>query len=331
MIIKSFELDKINVKSSNFYLFYGENEGYKNEAIEKIFNINISKNIYRYEEKEILDNFESFFESIQSKSFFEKEKLIIISRVSDKIKNIIEEIIEKNIEDIKIVLNSGILEKKSKLRSLFEKNKNTICVPFYADSNQTLSKIINNFFREKKITVSQEKINLLIDRCRGNRQNLRNELDKIDSFIKNKKNINIDQIMKLTNLAENYNVSELIDSYLAANFKKTINILNENNFSIEDCMLITRTLLVKSKRLYKLLLEINNNKSIEEAISSFNPPIFWKDKETVKQQIKNWSLNRAENLIYKTNELELLIKKNSNNSINILSDFIINQPNRISN
>ena len=331
MIIKSFELNKINVKRSNFYLFYGENEGYKNEAIEKIFNINISKNIYRYEEKEILDNFESFFESIQSKSFFEKEKLIIVSRVSDKIKNIIEEIIEKNIEDIKIVLNSGILEKKSKLRSLFEKNKNTICVPFYADSNQTLSKIINNFFREKKIIVSQEKINLLIDRCRGNRQNLRNELDKIDSFVKNKKNINIDQIMKLTNLAENYNVSELIDSYLASNFKKTNTILNENNFSIEDCMLITRTLLVKSKRLYKLLLEINNNKSIEEAISSFNPPIFWKDKETVKQQIKNWSLNRTENLIYKTNELELLIKKNSYNSINILSDFIINQPNRISN
>ena len=331
MIIKSFELNKINVKSSNFYLFYGENEGYKNEAIEKIFNINISKNIYRYEEKEILDNFESFFESIQSKSFFEKEKLIIISRVSDKIKNIIEEIIEKNIEDIKIILNSGILEKKSKLRSLFEKKKNIICVPFYADSNQTLSKIINNFFREKKIIVSQEKINLLIDRCRGNRENLRNELDKIDNFVKNKKNINIDQIMKLTNLAENYNVSELIDSYLAANFKKTINILNENNFSIEDCILITRTLLIKSKRLYKLLLEVNDNKSIEEAISSFKPPIFWKDKETVKQQIKNWSLNRAENLIYKTNELELLIKKNSNNSINILSDFIINQPNRISN
>ena len=331
MIIKSFELNKINVKSNNFYLFYGENEGYKNEAIEKIFNINISKNIYRYEEKEILDNFESFFESIQSKSFFEKEKLIIISRVSDKIKNIIEEIIEKNIEDIKIVLNSEILEKKSKLRLLFEKNKNTICVPFYADSNQTLNKIINNFFREKKIIVSQEKINLLIDRCRGNRQNLRNELDKIDSFVKNKKNINIDQIMKLTNLAENYNVSELIDSYLAANFKKTINILNENNFSIEDCMLITRTLLVKSKRLYKLLLEINNNKSIEEVISSFKPPIFWKDKEIVKQQIKNWSLSKAENLIYKTNELELLIKKNSYNSINILSDFIINQPDRISN
>ena len=331
MIIKSFELNKINVKSSNFYLLYGENEGYKNEAIEKIFNINIPKNIYRYEEKEILDNFESFFESIQSKSFFEKEKLIIISRVSDKIKNIIEEIIKKNIEDVKIVLSSGILEKKSKLRSLFEKNKSPICVAFFADNNQTLSKIINNFFREKKIIISQEKINLLIDRCRGNRQNLKNELNKIDSFIKNKKNINIDQIMKLTNLAENYNVSELIDSYLAANFKKTINILNENNFSIEDCMLITRTLLAKSKRLYKLLLEINNNKSIEEAISSFKPPIFWKDKEIVKQQINNWSLSRTENLIYKTNELELLIKKNSYNSVNILSDFIINQPNRINN
>jgi len=331
MIIKSFELNKINIKSNNFYLFYGENEGYKNEAIEKIFNINISKNIYRYEEKEILDNSKSFFESIQSKSFFEKEKLIIISRVSDKILNIIEEIIKKNIEDIKIILNSGILEKKSKLRSLFEKNKNTICVPFYADNNQTLSKIIYNFFREKKITISQEKTNLIIDRCRGSRQNLKNELDKIDSFVENKKNINIDQIIKLTNLAENYNVSELIDSYLAKNFKKTINILNENNFSIEDCILITRTLLIKSKRLYKLLLEINNNKNIEEVISSFKPPIFWKDKEIVKQQIKNWSLSRTENLIYKTNELELLIKKNSYNSINILSDFIINQPTRINN
>ena len=286
MIIKSFELDKINVKSSNFYLFYGENEGYKNEAIEKIFNINISKNIYKYEEKEILDNFESFFESIKSKSLFEKEKLIIISRVSDKIKNIIEEIIEKNIEDIKIVLNSGILEKKSKLRSLFEKNKNIICVPFYADSNQTLSKIINNFFREKKIVVSQEKINLLIDRCRGNRQNLRNELDKIDSFVKNKKNINIDQIMKLTNLAENYNVSELIDSYLAANFKKTINILNENNFSIEDCMLITRTLLLKSKRLYKLLLEINNNKSIEKQFHHLIHPFFGRIKKQLNSKLK---------------------------------------------
>ena len=169
--------------------------------------------------------------------------------------------------------------------------------------------------------------NLLIDRCRGDRQNLKNELDKIECFVKNKKNINIDQILTLTNLAENYNVSELIDSCLSKNIKKTINILNENNFSDEDCILITRTLLMKSKRLHKLLLELNSNKKLEQIISSFKPPIFWKDKEMVKQQMKKWSLNNTEVLIYKTNEIELLVKKNSANALNILSDFIISNSN----
>ena len=126
-----------------------------------------------------------------------------------------------------------------------------MCVPFYEDNNQTLNILINNFFREKKIPVSQQLINLLVERCRGSRQNLKNELNKIDSYILGKKNINLEQIIKLTNLAENYNVSELIDNCLAKNFKKTVNILNENNFSSEDCILITRTLLNKSKRLHK--------------------------------------------------------------------------------
>jgi len=330
MIIKSFELSKINQKNTSYYLFYGENEGHKNESINKIFNSKSLKNIYRYEEKEILDNPENFFNSIISKSFFENEKIIIISRVGDKIFHIIEEIIEKNIDALKIILNAGLLEKKSKLRNLFEKNKNTICVPFYADNYQTLNTLVNNFFREKKISISQQLINLLVERCRGSRQNLKNELSKIDSFIMGKKNINLDQIIKLTNLAENYNVSELIDSCLAKNFKKTVNILNENNFSQEDCILITRTLLNKSKRLYKLLLEVDNNKNLEQVVSSFKPPIFWKDKEVVKQQVNNWQLSNAEDLIYQTSELELTIKKNSSNAINILSDFIISKSGRAS-
>ena len=327
MIVKSFELRKINIKNFKFYLFYGENEGHKNESIKNIFKTNNLQNIYRYEEKEIIDNNENFFNSITTKSFFEDEKLIIISRISDKIKNTIEEIIEKNPNDIKIILNASSLEKKSKIRSLFEKSKNTICCAFYADNNLTLNGIIQNFFKNIKIPISQQLSNLLIDRCRGDRQNLKNELDKIECFVKNKKNINIDQILTLTNLAENYNVSELIDSCLSKNIKKTINILNENNFSDEDCILITRTLLMKSKRLHKLLLELNSNKKLEQIISSFKPPIFWKDKEMVKQQMKKWSLNNTEVLIYKTNEIELLVKKNSANALNILSDFIISNSN----
>ncbi len=325
MIVKSFELDKIDLKKNQFFLLYGENQGLKNEIIEKKFKKNYSKNIYIYEENEILNNEENFFNDILSRSFFKNEKLIIINRTSDKIKNLIEEIFEKKITDLTIILNANILEKKSKLRSFFEKNKETICVPFYAENNQTLVIIVNNFFKKNKIPISQQAMNLIVVRCRGDRQNLNNELEKIQSFIKNKKTIEINDLLKLTNLAENYDVSELVDSCLAKNKKKIINILNENNYSLEDCILITRTFLIKSKRLLKLSQKSLEKNNIEEAISSFKPPIFWKDKEIIKQQIKNWSYDNIENLIFKINEIELLIKKNSNNSINILSDFIIEQ------
>jgi DNA polymerase-3 subunit delta len=331
MIIKSFELSKINLAEKKFYLFYGENEGHKKEVLEEKFKRSYTNNIYTYDENEILQNEEKFFDNISSKSFFENEKLIIITRVTDKINDIIKEILEKKIEDLVVLLNAGILDKKSKLRSLFEKDKKTICVPFYEDNNQTLSGIVNKFFRENKIQISQELINLIVQRCRGDRQNLNNELEKIKNFTKNKNKISQDDLMKLTNLAENYSVSELIDYCLAKNKRRTVNILNENNFSLEDCILIIRTFLIKTKRLLKLARAIKNNENIDNVISSCKPPIFWKDKEIVKQQIKNWSYDNIESLLYKISETELLIKKNTANSINILSNFIIEQVNEISN
>ena len=123
----------------------------------------------------------------------------------------------------------------------------------------------------------------------------------------------------------------MIDSCLAKNKRRTINILNENNYSVEDCILIIRTFLLKSKRLLKLIDKAENNKNIDNIISSFKPPIFWKDKEIIKQQIKSWSSFNIENLLYKINETELLIKKNSISSINILSNFIIEQVTIVSN
>ena len=330
MIIKSYELNKINLKKNNIYLLYGENEGLKNKVINDTFK-EFLKNIYKYDEKEILDNKENFFNSIFSKSFFETKKLIMILRTSDKIVNIIEEIIEKITEDTKIILLAGILEKKTKLRLLFEKNKNTICIPFYADNNQTLGSIANSYFKEKKIPISRETINILVARSRGDRLNLNNEITKIENFTKNKKKINISDILKLTNLAENYSVTELVDCCLAKNSTKTINILNENNYSTEDCILIIKTFLIKAKRLNKLQNQTKDNKNIDQVITSFKPPIFWKDKDIIKEQIKNWSLKKIENLIYKINEIELLIKKNSKNSINILFDFIITQSSKTNN
>ena len=327
MIIKSYEIGKINFLKNNFYLFYGENEGFKNQIIKNQLEKKFNNKIFRYEESEILTNKDSFFEKIYTKSFFEDQKLIIISRSTDKIKSVIESIIEKKISDIIIVLNSSILDKKSKLRSYFEKGKNTICIPFYADNTKTLNDQISIFFKDKNIPISQESINLISSRCNGDRQNLKNELDKIENYLKNKKKISVDEIIKLTNLAENYSVSELIDNCLAKNQKKTVNILNENNFSIDDCVLIVRTLLAKSKRIHEIKMQENLSKNIDSVISSYKPPIFWKDKEIVKQQAMLWSEKNIKNLIYETNNIELLIKKNSTNSLNILSDFIITQTN----
>lgn len=323
MIIKSFELNKINNSECRLFLLYGLNEGFKIEIIKKYFLENFENEIFRYEEKEILENKSNFFNSIYSKSFFEEKKLFIISRVTDKFNDIIEQILEKKVEDITIVLNSSILEKKSKLRNLFEKDKNTICIPVYEDNIQTLNVIAKEFFKFYKISISQEMINLIIERSRGDRGNLMNELGKIEVYMKTRKNISLDEILKLTDLAENYNVSELLDSCLNKNLKKTINILNENNFTLEDCILIIRSFSIKLKRLQKIHKEYQKNKNLDSIISSFKPPIFWKDKDNIKKHINKSRLGNIENMIFKANDIELLIKKNSTNAVSIMSDFII--------
>jgi DNA polymerase-3 subunit delta len=266
-----------------------------------------------------------------TKSFFDNEKLIIINRATDKIKEVIEELLEKDPEDINIILNSKNLEKKSTLRKLFEKEKSIMCAPFYEDNNQTLNSIISLFFRNKKIPISQKLINILIERSRGDRKNLNNELQKIESFSKDKKNLDLEQVIKLTNLAGNYSASELIDHSLAKNTRKTVTILNENNFSGEDNIIIIRTLLAKLKRLIKISELVDEKSNIEQAISICKPPIFWKDKPLVIQQIRSWKKDHLKNLIYKTNEIELLIKKNSTMAKNILADFIINNSKKTNN
>ena len=323
MIIKSFEINKIDFDQNKLVLFYGKNEGFKNEATNNL--IKEKDEVTKYEEKEVLENINNFIESILSKSLFESEKIIIIKRVTDKILKIIDEIDSKNIEDIKIILNADNLEKKSKLRSLFEKDKKYICVPFYPDTDQTLSKLTYNFLKKKNILISQSNINLIVNKCNGDRETLLNELNKIEYFSKNGKKITAENIAKLTNLIENHGISELIDNCLAKNKKKIVNILNENNFNNDDCILITRTFLNKAKKILKLSSEFQNNKNIDLTISSAKPPIFWKDKEITKQQIYKWTPENIKQLIYKLSEIELLIKKNIYNSINLITDFILNE------
>ena len=324
MIIKSFEIEKIKSKKNNLILIYGTNQGYKKQVIKESFEKLFEGEILRFDESEILNNHEEFISNLMNRSLFNDDKLIIISRTTDKILKFINEIIERKIEKIKIIINSDSLEKKSKLRNLFEKEKDLVCMPFYEDNDKSLSLIAHSFFRQKEIKVSQEIINLLIGRSRGDRGNLINELNKIEILSITKKNIEVEDVLKLTNLSENYSVFELAESYLAKNKKQVSKILNENNFANEECVLILRTILNRSKRLLKLKESQNQTGNIDLTISSFKPPIFWKEKNVVKKQIQSWSDDEVKKMIYKINDLEILVKKNSNNSLNFVSDFVSN-------
>jgi len=322
MIIKSFEINKINFDLNNFFLFYGKNNGFKNEFTKNI--IKKKKNVFNYEEKDILDNKDNFIEDLLTKSLFDDQKIIIIKRSTDKILSIIEDLLAKKIKDI-IIFNADNLEKKSKLRNFFEKNKELICVPFYPDNEQTLLQLAYNFFNNKNIAVSRENINLIINKCNADREVLLNELNKVEHYVKDGKKISNNEIIKLTNLNENHSISELVDHCLAKNKRKIIEILNENNFNNEDCIIITRSFLNKSKKILNLSTEFEKNKNIELTISTAKPPIFWKDKEITKKQVHQWKPENIKKLIYKLNEIELLIKKNLNNSINLITDFILEQ------
>ncbi len=322
MILKSYETQKINLEKNKIILLYGKNEGQKKEILKKLI---INKDITYYEQNEVLEKENEFLENLSSKSLFDKEKIIIIKRANDKLLNLIEKINLSMLEDVNIIINTDILEKRSKIRSKFEKDKNYICIAFYPDDQQTLVKLSFNFFKENKIAISPSIINLIVSKCSGNREALFDELNKIKYYSSKKKIISEENINKLINLNENHSISELIDNCLAKNNKKIIYILNENNFGTDDTVLIIRTFLNKSKRILKLREDFEKNNNIDTTISTAKPPVFWKDKEITKSQINKWTSENLKELTFKLGEIELLIKKNIGNSINLITDFIIEQ------
>ena len=319
MIIKSYELKKISNKN-NVILIYGENEGLKKEISTKIKNQFSGKEI-NYEENDVLKNLDEFRNLIKNHSLFDDKKVITIRRCTEKIYQIIFEIVDYNMEDL-IIIDCGTLDKRSKLRNFFEKSKKAVIIPTYKDDYQSLINISRDFFSQNKISISQETLSLLVSRCNGDRGYLKLELEKISNYMTEKKNISLEEIYKLTNLYENYSATELVDSSLLKNAKKTCNILNESNYSQDDTFLIIRILLQKSKRILSLINEINTGKNIDNALQEHRPPIFWKDKPVLKQQIKLWNYDKIKDLISKINSLEILIKKNNSLSVILLKDFI---------
>ena len=321
MIIKTFEITKNKFDKQNFFLVYGENEGLKNEVVENLKK-NFNGNIENYDESKILADKVFFYEKIFNQSLFEKEKILVVNRCSEKIYEVVENILEKGISDTKIILKANILEKKSKLRSLFEKDKNLIIVPTYKDTSLGLLEIARKFFYNYKISISQEAVNLLVSRCNGDRGHLKSELDKVLIYMHDKKNINLEEIYKLTNLSENFSINELVDNSLSKNYQKTSEIISESNYKLEDGMIILRTFLQRARRLLNIYEKQENNVNFDSLINDYKPPIFWKDKPIVKKQLENWSKSKIKDLINNINKTETYLKKNSSIGLMLVFNFI---------
>ena len=322
MIIKNIELDKKRlIANINFFLLYGTNSELIKEKIKKNFIPLFSNNTYKYTESEVVSNSEQFQEELSNKSFFENEKLIIINHVSEKILEIIKRIIEAKIPQIKIILISSLLEKKSKLRNYFEKNTDTIISAFYDDDYKALNFYAREILKKERISVSSQDLNFLINKSK-NRVNLKSELEKLILYYKGKSKISSINIFKLISNSEDIQISELIDECLLKNKKKLLSIINENNNFEDNQILIIKSFLIKLKRLKKLKQSIKDNENIDTIISSYKPPIFWKEKPVIKEQLKIYSLKKIKDMLLKLNNLELIIKENSQVSNHVINDFI---------
>ena len=327
MIIKSYEVKKNKpvFPKNNFYLLYGENYGLKKD-IKKFISTEIKQKgesieILSLYEPEILENDENFYNFVYSGSLFGNKKIITIYESTDKIIEKINDVYKKYSEKIYLIFFSEILEKKSKLRNFFEKNKKTICIPCYLDNEKDLEIIAQSEFKKNNIAISREALNLLIEVSNSDRNNLRNEIEKIKSYSMNKKKIKLNEIKLLTNFSGNYKSDSLVNECLCGNISQYKKIASELYLNTINQVLLLRILSSKIQRLHKIKEQVNKLDSLDNLINTSKPAIFWKEKPLVKKQLSIWSLDDLKKMISEINNTELLCKKNPQISKFIFFNF----------
>jgi len=327
MIIKSYELsNKIVSLEKYVYLFYGENKGLKDDLKNHTINF-IKKNkeveIINFNEDQLLKLNDSYYNAIQTGSLFSKTKIIIINFATNKSFDFLNFLLEKNINDVNLILISNILEKKSKLRQLGEKSTDIICVPCYYDTQKNLSIIMNNALRENKINISSESVNLLIENSGGDRHNLKNELGKIVAYAKNKKTVSFEEVKRLVNSQENLEIDEITTNCLCGNLTKFKRSLNFISFGNINHILLIKILSRKIEKLIQYQAAQKDYPNIDSLINNVKPPIFWKEKPNVKKQLEVWKDKNLNELIAEINIIEGKYKQHYDVSKIILNDFIV--------
>ena len=327
MIIKSYEVqkNKSNLSKYNFFLLYGENLGLKKD-IRKFIKTGIEQGsnnaeiLFLYED-EILDDEENYYNLIYTGSLFSNKKIITIYEATDKIIKKISDIYDKYPENVFLIIFSGILEKRSKLRNFFEANKKAICIPCYLDSEKDLEVIAQLELKKNNIMLSQEAINLLIEKSNSDRNNLRNEIGKIHSYSLNKKKLELNDIKSLLNFSGDYKSDIFINECLCGNINQYKKIISEFYVNTINQILLLRILSNKIQRLLKIKAEESKSNNVDNLISKVKPAIFWQEKSLVKKQLSIWSLNDLKKIIGEINDTELLCKKNPQISKIIFFNF----------
>jgi len=329
MIIKSYEVkkNKSNILKNNFFLLYGENLGLKKDIKNFITNELKQKNnnieIISLYENEIVKNQDHFFNLIYSGSLFSQKKIITVYESTDKIFNLVEQAAEKYSEDIYLIFFSNVLEKKSKLRTFFEKEKNLICTACYLDNERDLSTIAQLELKKNNIILSREIINLLVEKSNADRNNLRNEIEKIISYSFNKEKIEIDEIKSLINFSGDYKSDIFINECLCGDVTQYKKIISELYINTVNQILFLRILSNKIHRLLRIKEQENKSNDLDKLLSSFKPTIFWKEKPIVKKQLSIWKLSELKKIIPDINKTEILCKKNPQVSNSIFFNFFM--------
>ena len=331
MILKSYTVEK-NIEILNKYhaaLLYGENDGIKDDIKSKLKNVNKDAEIINFFEEEIIKNKNILYENIINASLFNEKKIVFIQGATDKILNIISYILEKPKKNTKIYIFSDNLDKKSKLRILFEKGESLGIFACYEDNERTLIKYISDKLSGYK-GLSGELINLIITNSNMNRKIIQSEIVKIKDFFSEKK-LDKEQLIEILNIKNNTDFDEIRDCALIGDTKKINFLLSNIELINEDSFFYLHNL---NYRIIKLLViqRVNGNiNNYEQTIENLRPPIFWKDKSIYLQQLKKWNLKKLERAAYKIGETEIIMKKNSylRNDI-LIKDLIISLTNEAS-
>ena len=315
MIYKSYLIENnINNIDKNLILFYGENLGLKNEFKKQIRSNKKKAEIIIFLQDDILKDENGFYNEIMNISLFEQKKIYFIENVNDNILQIIQKI-EDNINDQKIFLFGDMLDKRSKIRSYFEKSDHTGAVACYADNEINIRKIILNKLKDFK-GLSAQNVNIILENCNLDRVKLNNEINKIFTYF-TEKELKYEKLEILLDIKTNDNFNSLKDEALNGNKVQTNKLLSDTQIDSEKNIFYLNLI---NMRLNKLAdaFELSKQTNLENAINMLRPPIFWKDKPAVLKQARKWNSNKIKNILNKTYNLEIDIKTNSNINKNIL-------------